>query len=478
MGCRPQGFAFEPGQPFGVGFQHLCRHGPDLIQGAYRRREGIHGDGVHHVFGISIQVRFHGQVLDRDVGLVHRGALGRQAAHPQGAESLPVHIDRHLHTASLGEVVDVAFVADVTLEPEGFVQFLRFDDPGAVLGAPHVDLRALHFQVVHVGVFLVQHLRVVVVGSGGTAEIGLVAVAFQGPLRAAEPGNVLRQVSGGFGHEVAEVAHHFPAHLLMDVIGRILEPFPQDVIQVPAVPLVFQFQEPVHVVDAGAQVVDPVLGDLCIGGDQVQGGLHAVAEPDIGYRFGELADGMAHRAHGIGIVQEQGARGGQFLHILHHAFEHRESLQAAHHAAGAQAVGDALVHTVFQGNLVVVSESLDTADVDHVDHIVGVLHRFPPVQGGHHRGRHPVVGDHPFQEFLHPLQLGPGAAHQPEFQVRQARGGEDIAGQGLGEDDAPGADHGDSRHVQTPSFCLVLFRRAARFTGGPVEFLSTNDDST
>ena len=61
-----------------------------------------------------------------------------------------------------------------------------------------------------------------------------------------------------FGHEVAEVAHDLAPDLFVGVVARLLEIALEGRVKVLA--LMFELQEPSHVVDAGGEKIDLVLG--------------------------------------------------------------------------------------------------------------------------------------------------------------------------------------------------------------------------
>ena len=93
----------------------------------------------------------------------------------------------------------------------------------------------------------------------------------EGPLAAAEPGDVFAEVSGALGHEMAEMAHDFDADLLVDVVLGLLALLLEQRVKVLAV--FFELEEPAHVVDAGHFGVDFLFRHTDVSRNQVQGGL-------------------------------------------------------------------------------------------------------------------------------------------------------------------------------------------------------------
>jgi hypothetical protein len=91
----------------------------------------------------------------------------------------------------------------------------------------------LELQRIVPGVLLGHRLAPLVVGAALAAEGRLVAVEVERLLVLAEPRHVLGQVPGRLGHEVAEVAEHLAAHLLVLVVLGLLELLAQLGIQIP-----------------------------------------------------------------------------------------------------------------------------------------------------------------------------------------------------------------------------------------------------
>ena len=229
-------------------------------------------------------------------------------------------------------------------------------------------------------------------------------------------------------------------HLVGHVVLGPLKDLAQSGIEV--FPITFEGEEPVQVVGAAAGVGDLLLGYLQPGGDFLQGGLYPVAQAD----EGDIRD-LSHRqtvgGHGVGILQHDGAWFGQLLHVAGDVDQHRYGAQSPKDAARSHGVADTLIHAVFQRYLVVDAKGVHPANLDHDDDEVGVFDGLPAVKGGPHLPFDSVVLEHALAERFHPLQLGPGPAHQRELAAGQRRRGHDVAHQQLAENDASRTDHDD-----------------------------------
>jgi len=78
---------------------------------------------------------------------------------------------------------------------------------------------------------------------------------------------------------------------------------------------------------------------------------------------------------------------------------------AAEDASWSEGVPDALIHAIFEWNLVIDTVGVKATDLNHYDDKVGILNGFFPI------GRRPclrgelVIGNHPVCEGFHPAQL-------------------------------------------------------------------------
>ena len=185
----------------------------------------------------------------------------------------------HFDAAAVGQVGDVAVVANVAHEAERLAGGDGLHDPRAILDAAMIDRGGLELQRIDLGVFLGHGLAPLVIRAALAAEGGLVAVEVHRLFVLAEPGHVFAEVAGGFGHEVAEMAEHFAADFFVLVVLGLLEHFAQVGIEIAA--FVLEAEEPIHVIDAAAGVGDfGFVLDAAISGDEIERGLHAVAKPD------------------------------------------------------------------------------------------------------------------------------------------------------------------------------------------------------
>ena len=96
---------------------------------------------------------------------------------------------------------------------------------------------------------------------------------------------------------------------------------------------------------------------------------------------------------------------------------------------------------MLQGNLTVLLEGIDPADLKHGDDVVGIFHGLLAVERNHCGGVEVILGDDLVGEAFHALELSARAAHEAEFAVPQGRGGDEVHKESLAEDDASGADH-------------------------------------
>ena len=186
-------------------------------------------------------------------------------------------------------------------------------------------------------------------------------------------------------------------------------------------------------------VFDLFFGHFAVAGDEVERGLHAVAEADERDVCG-LAKRQAVGRHGIGVLQHDGARAGQLLHIAGDIDQQRDGAQAAEDAAGTERIADALIDAVFERNAVVLLKGVDAADLHHDDDKIGVADGLAAVERGPGAGAESVVGDHTAGERFHAAQLGFAAAHQGELARGELRRGQNVAEQGLTEDNAARTD--------------------------------------
>ena len=92
-----------------------------------------------------------------------------------------------------------------------------------------------------------------------------------------------------------------------------------------------------------------------------------------------------HR-HRIGVVEEKRGGGGHLANILAEGQHLRDIALPVHDAAGAERIADALINPVFERDVDIEGEGVESADPRGVEHIVG------PLQGAAPIGRDPEGG--------------------------------------------------------------------------------------
>jgi len=120
----------------------------------------------------------------------------------------------------------------------------------------------------------------------------------------------IRHVPAGFGIEIAEGLVNFgtdhirpgPVGVIRRINRRVFD-FSLIKDKYPAV--MFQFQEPGHVIDAGDPVGKLVNRDAYVFRQLGSGALHAVAKTGI-FNVGVIVDCPANDGHRVGIIQQPG----------------------------------------------------------------------------------------------------------------------------------------------------------------------------
>ncbi len=318
--CGFQGLYRELGQPLCFRFQHLRHHVPNFFQGQACTGERVKRGGSYHEFRVAGKRRFHRKPLRGYVGLVKRGQLCGQRAHTHRVQSHLVGKHGHFRAAALRQVGDIAVVAHIALELEGYACFQRFQNVRAVFHTTLGNGGRFFCQHIYIFEFVCNQSAPAQVGARFAAEGRFVAVGIQRPFTAPEPRHIFRKMACAFGHEIAEMPHNFDAHLFVDVVFGQFALLLEQGIEVLA--LVFHFQEPAHVVDARRHIVNVFFRQPDITGDQIERGLHAVAQSHI-LQAGVFAQRPADRRHGVDVVQ-QGRVRAEFFHILHNVHHHRD----------------------------------------------------------------------------------------------------------------------------------------------------------
>jgi len=84
-------------------------------------------------------------------------------------------------------------------------------------------------------------------------------------------------MTGAFGHEISKMTHDLGANFFIHIISGQLKVRLQ--LRIKILALMFQFQKPSHVVDAGSHEVNLIFRHAHITADEIHRGLHAVASP-------------------------------------------------------------------------------------------------------------------------------------------------------------------------------------------------------
>ena len=250
-------------------------------------------------------------------------------------------------------------------------------------------------------------------------------------------------MAGAFGHEIAKVPKHFSTNFFIHVVFRLLEIGLEDRVEVLAP--VAQLQEPRHVVDARRDEINLLFRCAGITADEVHRRLDAVAQPDK-LQTGNTPQRPATHGHGIRVIEENRV-GTEFLHVARDFQQCWDVAQSAKYTARPHGISNALVHSVPQGDLIILSELLHPARLQHHYDVIRALKGFPAISGGDHCRLDPVVVDHSFHETVHFVQAGPGKGHQPVLASLERRSGEKIRHQGLAENEAARANHRDLCHI-------------------------------
>src|SRR6185312_5296884 len=134
------------------------------------------------------------------------------------------------------------------------------------------------------------------------------------------------------------------------------------------------------VVDAGADIVELIVGYAQHPRDLLGAMLHAVAEADaVDLAVFERRPGV-HR-HRIGIVEEQRTRLGDLADVLAEIEDHRNVALAVEDAAGAQRIADALVDIVLERDVDVGREGFEAANAHAAHDVLRAADRLATIEG-------------------------------------------------------------------------------------------------
>ena len=132
--------AGECRQPVAVRGEQVVGQRPDLVEVELGGGVRVEHRRVVDVLGVLGQQRLHGQVLDVDVGAHQRDQLRRDVPHDRRLQAVGVDQRRHLDGAAVGQLRDVAAVAEVAVDHRRLAGDDRVDDRARVLVARrHLD---------------------------------------------------------------------------------------------------------------------------------------------------------------------------------------------------------------------------------------------------------------------------------------------------------------------------------------------------
>ena len=437
-------------------FNQVVYECPNLVKAEFGGGVGVEHGGVVDVFTLATEGGFYGEGLDIDVGLHHCGKVGGQGADFGRLDAAFVHQARDFNTAALREVVNQAAVGDVAIDDAGLAGFERVDDEGTVFMAAFVsdfEFAPLEggFSIFPLCDLMFTALDILVQWNPVLLD-QVEAVAFD------EPGGVFAEVFTGFGDEVPRPAEDVVADVVGDVtvavlVGPGFGDLTEAGVQVFAIPLKFQVKR--HVVDARADVVDFVVGDVHVFGEHFCGALDAVAQAnglDVAgaCRARGAGDGPAVHRHRVDVLEKGHVRA-DFFHVVADVEEDGDGAKGAHDATDAERVGDGLAEAVFFGNLEVNDRAGFVApDLEHADGVVRSVEGAAAVEGGLDFG----LRAEKFSDFvgddLRSAEAFGVNVHQADGRVGEFREREDVAEEIFGEDGAACAEEGDFGHGGSP----------------------------
>ena len=258
----------------------------------------------------------------------------------------------------------------------------------------------------------------------------------------AVPGQIFAQVTVGLGGIDPEALEHVDAHLLLPGVDRMRLEAGDQLVRLDLAALGADVDVPGLVVDAGADIIELAVVDAEHLRDLVRTMLHAMAEAhhiDPAIHFGRPG---IHR-HGVGIVEEQGARLSYFPDILAEIKDYRNVALAIEDAAGADRIAHALVDAIFERDGNIARKGLEPAH-PHTAHDVArpgdgrapVGCRSDP--GRQLVDRHNGLDDLPDHVQVIGVDIGQRKLAADEFGHL-----EQVGNQGLGEADGAGPDDGN-----------------------------------
>src|SRR5918994_1469588 len=330
-----------------------------------------HG-GVMDVVPPALQRSPDSEVLNSGVRGAGGGALRRKIPYVAGTQARAVNQDRHLDTATFGEVRNETRILHVAVDSPRLAGDERVHDERTVLHAAS-QREVFSREQFATGLGVLDEVLL----ATPDVLVNRYVVEFDETVVFEEVGYVLGVVLARLGDEVPEAAHKFEAHLVFGVHVRVLHRREQSWVGVFAFHL--QARHPGDVVDAGALVEKLLMIHPDVRGYLARGVRDAVAEPDALYLGAGCVERLHQDAHRVRVVKEQSFRT-EFAHLAGEVEHEGDGTQTAEDAADAHRVGDRLLEAVLLGDLEVEQGGLVHPYLDHVHDEVCSFECPPPVE--------------------------------------------------------------------------------------------------
>ena len=290
-----------------------------------------------------------GQQLNVDVGHVHSCALYGQSTHMGGMNTVTVHQTGNLNAGLCGQVADQMIgIQHVTAD---FIRSIGNDGLHNMSCILAGTLVILHAGLQQLCVFLFPSFDLVYAAAGILIQRNIVTVDELRIFALNIEHVVLCIVLGGLGAVVTKVVDVVQTNFVSKFrIDHLVRYAGLDFgIQIHAV-LVFDLQQPAHVVDTGDQLFTAfqlIFHTQFL--QQVLGAnLYAVAQTN-GLHAGVALHVTGQHSHGIGVVQEQ-CIGTYLFHVAGKISHNRNGTQGTHDTADTQGIADGLAQAVFLGH--------------------------------------------------------------------------------------------------------------------------------
>ena len=391
-------------QPGFLGDKHFVGHLPDFRWVGDGSGERVHHHGLLEEGGIAVDGGFYGEALDGDRGVADGGTTEREVAIDGHVDAVSIDVAGSFDDRVVGEVGDDAVVNSIEMAPVGSPGFQTFDDVATVLLAPLFRLKRVGIVGHPVWKIVLEPVSSLGANSEVTtsftvdpdAKIDPVLDLFR-PL--AIPGHIFAEVAVGLSRVVAEPHEHVdPNFLGGGELVVFLESFQKVGRHVLALPL--DFGVPSLVVDAHADDVDVFLCQLGLVGKLPpslqptfqcvrylpMAPLNSMTEAD-GVYSSVLVAGPGEHRHGVGVVEKEAVRGGDFADVFAEIEQDGDAALCIHDASGAEGVADALVDAVFERDVDIGLESFQAPNSDEGHSVVCVGKGSSSVQVGFDFGR-------------------------------------------------------------------------------------------